>query len=640
MSRLPHWCRALLLIAAALIAYQNSFHGPFVFDDLPSIPANPSLHHWREVWSPPTKGETVTGRPILNASFAINYWIGRNEVVGYHIANLAIHICAGLLLFGIVRRTLRRVSPAAERWADGCALVAALIWIVHPLQTEAVTYIVQRAESLMGLFYFATIYAFLRAVASREADFHSGLEKHSSATAWFGLSVVACVLGMATKEVMVSAPVLVCLYDRTFVSGSWREAWLRRGWYYLGLAASWIVLFALVFSTGGDRGGSTGGLHAEHGWLSHGLTQFESTLTYLKLTFWPHPLVFEYDPVWRLDAADLLFPMVVVGALFVGTAWAVWERKPIGFAGGWFFAILAPTAAIPAQTQLVVEHRMYLALGAVVIVVVFTLGQLAGRRALILMLAAAVPLTALTIRRNHDYRSDIALWSDTVAKRPNNALAHFTLADALRQANRAPEAIAHYEQALRITPNYVELENNYGALLTTVGRAPEAVEHLEHAVQNRPNDAETHYNLGLALVASGRLNEAVREFNTSTRLKPDYVEAYNNLGGALLHLRRWPEAAQQYEQALRLAPKSADAHYNLGTVWWQLGRWTEAAAEFQRTIALTPNDPDAHAMLGAADERLAQFNEAMAEYESALRLNPQQRAAILGLQRLRGAGSR
>jgi protein O-mannosyl-transferase len=640
MSRFSNGGMALLLVAAAWIAYLNSLHGPFVFDDLPSIPANSSLHHWREVWSPPTKGETVTGRPVLNASFAINYRIGGNEVVGYHVVNFVIHACAGLLLFGIARRTIRRIWPSAKHGVDGCAFVATLIWIVHPLQTEAVTYIVQRAESLMGLFYFATLYAFLRAVAPREEEFDSGVQNHRSATVWLGLSVMACLLGMATKEVMVSAPVLVCLYDRTFVSGSFREAWLRRRWYYLGLVASWIVLFALVFSVGGDRGGSTGGLHAEHGWLSHGLTQFDSTLTYLKLTFWPNPLVFEYDPVWRLSPGDLLVPVLVIGVLLAGTAWAIWAKRPIGFAGAWFFAILAPTAVIPAQTQLIVEHRMYLALGAVVVGWMLVFRRLAGRRALVGMILAAVPLTALTIRRNYDYRTDIALWSDTVAKRPNNALAHFTLADALRLANRAPEAIAHYERALRITPNYVELENNYGALLTTVGRAPEAVEHLEHAVQNRPNDAETHYNLGLALVACGRLSEAVQEFKVSIQLKPDYVEAYNNLGGALLHLRRWPEAAQQYEQALRLKPNGADAHYNLGTVWWQLGRWSDAAAEFQRTITLTPNDADAHAMLGAADERLAQFNDAIAEYEFALRLNPQQRAAIVGLQRLRGAAPR
>ena len=212
----------LVVVAAGLLAYHNSFTGPFIFDDLPSIPENPTIRHLWPIWqplSPPqTGGITVEGRPVINLSLAINYALGGYDVRGYHVLNLTIHILAGLTLFGVVRRTLLQ-PRLRERFggvANELALAVAVLWTVHPLQTESVTYIVQRAESLMGLFYLLTLYCFIRSVESPRPR------------VWCGLCLTACAVGMASKEVMASAPLLVMLYDRAFISGSFREAWRRR----------------------------------------------------------------------------------------------------------------------------------------------------------------------------------------------------------------------------------------------------------------------------------------------------------------------------------------------------------------------------------------------------------------------------
>ncbi len=234
----------ILVIAAGIWAYHNSLTGPFIFDDLPSISDNRTIRHLWPAWyalSPPHgRGTTVEGRPVLNFTLAVNYAFDGVKPWGYHVVNLAIHILAGLTLFGIVRRTLRQ--PALrERFgavANDLALATAVLWIVHPLQTESVTYLSQRAESLMGLFYLLTMYCFIRGTASR------------SAGPWFIFSIVACLLGMATKEVMVSAPLMTLLYDRTFLSGSFREAWRRRRLLYLALGGTWILLGYLVATAG------------------------------------------------------------------------------------------------------------------------------------------------------------------------------------------------------------------------------------------------------------------------------------------------------------------------------------------------------------------------------------------------------
>jgi 4-amino-4-deoxy-L-arabinose transferase-like glycosyltransferase len=202
---------------AVFVAYANTFRVPFLFDDQQSIVENPTIRSlsWG-VFSPPHDGLTVEGRPVLNFSLALNYAVSGTKVWSYHAINLAIHLLAALTFFGLVRRTLQRVATPVAAHATEIALAAALLWALHPLQTESVTYIVQRTESLMGLLYLLVLYGFVRGC---EAE---------NARGWWALSITACALGMGTKEVMVSAPLMVLLYDRTFVAGSFRAAWRQR----------------------------------------------------------------------------------------------------------------------------------------------------------------------------------------------------------------------------------------------------------------------------------------------------------------------------------------------------------------------------------------------------------------------------
>jgi len=380
----------VFLVAGSIGAYHNSFSGPFIYDDAPAILDNRSIRHlWplTAALNPPHgEGLTVEGRPVLNLSLAINHPFGGTSVTGYHAANLSIHLLAGLVLFGIVRRTLAGRDPDCARFA---AAAVALIWLVHPLQTEAVTYVIQRAESLMGLFYLLTLYCFLRSTSPTgssawvaEASKAFGARPRtgpetlgafrypSQSIRWDWLSVVCRLLGMATKEVMVTAPVMVSFYDRTFVAGSFREAWRRRWRYYCSLAATWVPLVLLVASTGGNRSGSSG-FGAGVSWTAYLMTQFEAILTYLRLAIWPDPLVFEYGTFWTTPARALPAAAIVL-ALAIATVWALVRRPALGFLGFWFFGILAPTSLTPGTTQMIVEHRMYLPLAA--LIVVFVLG--------------------------------------------------------------------------------------------------------------------------------------------------------------------------------------------------------------------------------------------------------------------------
>ena len=445
-SRWPVALAAVMIGLGILAAYHNSFRGSLIFDDEPAILENPSIQQLWPVWKTlaPPADLTVTGRPVANFTLAVNYALSGTNVWSYHALNLLIHLLAGLTLFGVVRRTL--LQPALRerfgRDAFPLAVVIALLWSLHPLQTEAVTYVIQRVESLMGLFYLLTFYCFIRSVESPRPRL------------WQGCAVAACLLGAATKEVTATAPLLVLLYDRTFVAGSFREAWRRRWRLHVALAATWLPLVWLVAGTGWNRSGSAGLDVGITPW-AYWLTQFEAVARYLWLSVWPHPLVFEYGTFWVHHCGEVAPYTLVVVPLVAATLVALWRWPAWGFWGAWFFVILAPTSLVPGAVQMIVEHRMYLPLAAVTTLAAMGIHAAVRRQSWVVFAALALGLGMLTARRNEDYRSVLTIWSDTVAKRPNNARAHNNLGLAWSEMpGRLNDAIAQYEEALRLKPDY------------------------------------------------------------------------------------------------------------------------------------------------------------------------------------------
>ena len=284
----PDWsgvAGCAILAAGTMAAYSRTFGVPLLLDDTPSIVDNSTI---RRLWplymalSPPSDSP-VAGRPLLNLSFAFNYALGGTSVTGYHLVNLLVHILAGWILFGLIRRTLLRPAMA-ERFgalATPLALTIAAIWSWHPLQTESVTYLSQRAESLMGLFYLLTLYGFTRGAAS---------DDRRSRIFWFSVSALSCIAGVGSKEVIVTAPLMVFLYHRTFVAGGFRDAWRRHWPLHAVLAATWLPLLHRMI----DLPHAGIGFKLGAAWWDYGLEECRVILKYALLVFWPNPLVFDY----------------------------------------------------------------------------------------------------------------------------------------------------------------------------------------------------------------------------------------------------------------------------------------------------------------------------------------------------------
>ena len=602
-------------MTAVALVYGASLRVPLIFDDHPAIERNATI---RQLWPltpvllTPVSAAGATGRPLVNLSLALNYAWGGLEVASYHVFNLTVHALAGLALWGLLRRTLRRCGPesVAQRYAEKIAAAVALLWLVHPLQSESVICIVQRNELLAGLFYLLIFYAFERSMDSRSSGW------------WRGVAVAACGAGVMSKELVATAPLLVFLYDRTFIAGTLGAAWRARWKFYASLALTWIPLGLLMASSEG-RAGTVGFGLGMSGW-TYLLTQCRALGIYLQLAVWPYPLVLDYGTNVVRGVGEVWVQGILILGLLVATGWALWRRPVFGFLGAWFFVILAPSSSfVPLTTQTIAEHRMYLPLIALMTLGVVGLARL-GRD---FIFGAGVGVVALalglgTYGRTQDYRTEESIWLDTLKKIPGNARAHASMGQVRVREARWAEAAEFYATAVRLQPDYADAHNDYANVLDQLGRRVEGLEHHGIATRLKPDDGDISFNGARASLAAGRAADAVVGFERVVRREPERVEAWLGLSDAFISVGRSIDAAGALERAVRLRPELGELQYNLGNMWLGLARGPEAVAALSEAVRLRPDWAAAQNNLALALVSAGRVAEAVPSYQEALRLLP------------------
>jgi tetratricopeptide (TPR) repeat protein len=581
------WHLALIVVAVVGV-YANSLPHPFLLDDLDTIETNTNIRQVRTMFEH-EKGSPLTGRPLVAVTFAANYAFGGTDPAAWRAVNLGIHLLCALLVYGIVRRTVAGLDDARPAWlpdADGMALAVALLWALHPLGSELINYVTQRTESLMALFFLLTLYASIRRRTV--------------------LAIAACAAGTLCKESMITAPVVVLLYDRAFFFESFREAFRSRGRLYLGLALSWIVL-AIVVATQ-SREFSGGYASATVSSWTYLMNQAEVIPHYLRLVFWPDRLVAFYGWAVPRTLADVWPQLAALAALVVASFWWYVRNPRAGFLAVAFFLTLAPASSVvPIAAEVGADRRMYLPLVALIALVVVAaarvLGSLALKRvALIgaaLTLVAAVSLGAGTISRNQDYASELTL-SRTVLDNWGGAIGHHMVGLSLLKLGRDDEAIVFLRQAAEAYPN---ARYDLGTALFRVGQTDEAVRQLQRFVADEPNlfaSSAARTLIGRALASQGRTAEAVEYFRQAIGGPAPDPAAHGPLADLLLDQKAFADAATHFRAYLDAYPSHAPAYTGLGIALASSGRTSEAIPAFESAVRLDPRNAGAWENLASA----------------------------------------
>ncbi len=631
----------VLVVGATIGVYWNSLDGVFVLDDHAWIIDNSSIKNLldlREVLLP-TGNVDVTGRPIVSLTLAINYALGGLDPLGYHIVNLAIHVLNALLLLGIVRRTL--LSPRlVGRFAAAAlplATAVALIWAVHPLTTAAVTYVIQRTESLAVLFYLLTLYCTIRGATVAEGG------KSQRRIAWYIGAAIACALGMATKEIVATAPVLILLYDRTFLSGSFGGALRQRRGLYAALAACWGIVVALLVATN-FHNGTTGLAVVDFTPATYLLTECGVIAHYLQLAFWPVGLCLDYG--WRQPTRmlEIVPPIMLMVALLGVTAWALVKRPAWGFLGAAFFLILAPSSSVIQIQDAAFDHRMYLPLAALVALVVIGVYSLwtrwfgaidanssSVRSAIALALIFVLGgLGWTTVMRNAAYGSEDGLWRDVLATSPQNWRAYASLAWLDEQRHDDDHAIENYKHALELRDYDAKTRLQLGDIYKQRGDIEHALVQFREAVKDRPDSVAARLDFANGLSTHGEFDKAVEQWSKAVELDPESAAAQSSLGNALVTQGKLDEALVHCRKAVELNPRDIGAHTNLGKCFALQGKLDDAHAEFKRTIELDPKFATGYFNLAGVYAAQKKPVDAENAYRQALELAPDDLEIHLG----------
>jgi tetratricopeptide (TPR) repeat protein len=570
-----------LIAVLGLLAYSNTFDVPFQFDDKWYIVENPIIKNLGYFLSPSKAADfpkftLFKNRFVGYLTFALNYRIHGLDVTGYHVVNLAIHIINASLVYFLVVLTFRTPllgGTSLLKHRRHIALFSALLFVTHPVQTQAVTYIVQRFASLATFFYILSLVAYISARLSSQKAAHISL---------YFLSLVSAVLAMKTKEIAFTLPLAVALYEFMFFKG--RK--LRRMLWLFPLFLTMLIIPLTLIDTDrppgeliGDVGEATK-VETEMSRLAYLFTELKVITTYVRLLFLPVNQNLDYDyPLY----VSLFEPPVLLSFLFLlgifGLGVFLYYRSRIthyalrlcAFGIFWFFLTLSVESSVIPILDVIFEHRVYLpsagaflALGTGAFLLMEKLGRKAARNAAVsLLVAAPLLLSAATYERNTVWKSEISLWEDVVRKSPRKVRGHYNLGLSFMSMGLTNKAIEQYQIAFRLKPDFAMAYASLGTAYYSKGLTDKAIEQYTIALRLRPDFAMAHYNLGTAYGSKGLADKAIEHFQSALRFKPDY----------------------------------ANAHYNLGLIYFKKGLLDRARAEFEAVLKLNPLDREAKQQL-------------------------------------------
>jgi tetratricopeptide (TPR) repeat protein len=684
----------LLFIAVlGLLIYSNTFHSPFQWDEEIYLLENPVVRNLG-YFAEPSRAQGLQffdglkSRYIGYLTFAMNYKLHGFDVFGYHIVNLAVHIINAILVYFLVLLTFRTPfflpphPPLAKGWTEEgslftirssrfFALAVSLLFVAHPLQTEAVTYIFQRFASLVSLFYLLSLVLYIKGrLRQTEAKVQNkGFNKLSNSAsallpfsgftfAFFFLSFLSALFAMKTKENAFTLPVIIALYEFLFFVGPLKSRALRLVPFLLTM----LIIPMTLIGMGTPPGEIIGQVKnpVSPGYLTptpadYLFTQFRVIVTYIRLLFLPvNQNIFHDLPVYR----SFFTPPVLLSFLFLASLFGVavyllhktssakcklqtvgnsipsdlCALRLVAFGILWFFITLSVESSIIPIPMIIDEYRVYLpSIGFFLALV--TCGFLIARRLAGLFpkgekLAVAsfalivLVLASATYARNALWKDKISLWTDVVRKIPDFSPGYDNLGLAYEELGMREKAIEQFRTAIRLTPGFVTPHLNLGYTLAAMGRLDEAIGEYQTALRLEPDNWRAHLNLGQAYGQKGLAGQAIEELQAALKANPKSAAAFNNLGNVYRLKGEVDKAIGNYLTALQLEPDFAEAHYNLGGAYEHNGETGKAIEHYSAALRIRPGYIKAHYSLGLAYAKSGRLDEALEEFKAAVKLAP------------------
>ncbi|MGD1075202.1 MAG: tetratricopeptide repeat protein [Thermodesulfovibrionales bacterium] len=543
----------MIIITVGVLAYSNTFQVPFLFDDFSNIVENPVIKDFRYFTNPVSASDVplyqfFKSRFIGYATFALNYKLHGLNVTGYHILNLIIHIANALLLYLLIMLSFRTPSlreRSLKNYSNLIGIFSALFFVSHPIQTQAVTYIVQRLASLATMFYLLSLISYVQSRLS---------VSRVRSSSFYVVSLISAVLAMKTKEISFTLPFTITLYEFLFFTG--RK--IKRLLHLIPILLTLLIIPLTFMGASQSLGDAIGAVSEVTRVMTpmsrwdYLFTQFRVIVMYIRLLFLPINQTLDYDyPLYH----SLFEPEVFLSFLFLMALCFIGfylfyrakskDRKSdqplelIAFGVLWFFLTLSVESSIIPIVDLTFEHRLYLP--SVGVFIAITTGLFIAKDKLVegklsfqkTMLPACVLIliifTYATYSRNVVWQDKTTLWEDTVKKAPFNARAHNSLGFAYSSEGFIDKAMEQYQIAIRLKPDYAEPQNNLANSYESKGLIDKAIEHYLLALRLHPDYADAHFNLGNIYFSEGLLDEAIEHYQISLQLNPDDAEALQKL---------------------------------------------------------------------------------------------------------------
>lgn len=681
----------IVIAVLGLVVYANTFLVPFVFDDFAQIMDNPVIRSLANFFLNDSGYDYNSNRFIGYLSFALNYHFGGLNVVGFHVVNLGIHIANGLLVYSLVRLTFCTpfFTPLIPQSFVGLnstlssqpssinpqvplliPLITALLFVCHPIQTQAVTYIVQRLTSLATLFFLASLVLHIRWRLAREAG--SPFMSKAVLPRYF-LSLVSAVLAMKTKEIAFTLPIIVLIYEVCFFGLPDRKRLIALLPIFLSIFIIPLTMVSIHKPIGeilSDVSSATVVDSRLSRW-EYLFTQFSVIVTYLRLLVLPvnQNLDYDYPANHSLFEPRALLALLALLTLFT-LALYLWRAsartrrqvvensiqgacstfKPqlssafcppllrlASFGILWFFITLMVESSFVPIIDVIYEHRVYLpATGGIMALVVLASVALRSMPPKVVAAFFAVLICTFsvgTFLRNMAWRDNVSLWQDVTAKSPNKARAWGNLGVALSVAGRGEESIGALNQALRLRPDYPSALYNLGRVYLEFRNDPmTAISLLNRAITAYPQGMEAYKTLGLAYIRAGQADQALETYRKALRINPDSGSIRYNLANTYADLGRFGEAIQEYQAAIALNPNNFAVYNNLAVTYIKQGNMDGAIEAFSAAARLRPGDIGLKHNLAMAYMKRGMHREAAEVYRAILKIDPNDMKSRVTLQ--------